>query len=139
MIKLLLVWHRRFALLCVAPFCVWALSGLLHPVMSHFAKAERLSTPLIKVPSSVASMSVPLKSVLVAHQISAFSHASVVEYHDEFYYQVAVADGALPYIHYFSVLTGLANQSLNDQSYARFLAHSWTGLAVLDAELNSRV
>ncbi|TMO66743.1 PepSY domain-containing protein [Pseudoalteromonas aurantia] len=135
MIKSLLVWHRHFALLCVIPFVVWALSGLLHPAMSHFAKAERLNTPFIKVPNHISAVAVPLKSVLVAHNITAFSHARVIEYNAAYYYQVAVAHAPLPHIYYFSVKTGLINSALNDERYALYLAQSWAEQAILDTEL----
>ncbi|MBQ4844727.1 PepSY domain-containing protein [Pseudoalteromonas sp. MMG005] len=135
MIKSLLVWHRRLALLCVIPFIVWALSGLLHPAMSHFAKAERLKSPLVVVPDNVLATALPLKQVLTDNHITQLSHASIVEYIGNYYYQVIVAGIENRRTVYYSTRTGAINRALNDELYARYLAQTWSGQLALEVAL----
>lgn len=104
MIKALLLWHRRFAVLCAVPFIIWALSGLLHPAMSHFAKAERLKTPLEKIPTDILERAIPLQSVLIKNGIERFSHASIVEYAGRYYYQIKFFRANMLYADYFLYL-----------------------------------
>ena len=69
MIKSFLVWHKRFALFACVPFMLWAASGLLHPFMSHFTKAERIVSQPVTINSAAIAHYVPLDRVLEKNAI----------------------------------------------------------------------
>ncbi|MBQ4835636.1 PepSY domain-containing protein [Pseudoalteromonas luteoviolacea] len=133
MLKILLAWHRRLALLCVFPFVIWTLSGLLHPAMSHFAKAPHIKPDPIKVESNRLQNYIHLKDALKQQGVHHFSHASLVEFKGNYFYQVQqqIDDGTT--VHYLPL--SATSVSLNDVDYARYLATQWTNQNVIKSEL----
>ncbi|ESP92231.1 PepSY domain-containing protein [Pseudoalteromonas luteoviolacea] len=132
MLKILLAWHRRLALLCVIPFVIWALSGLLHPAMSHFAKAPHIKPDPIKVELNRMHNYTHLKDALKQQDIHHFSHASLVEFKGNYFYQVQqqIDDGTT--VHYLPL--SATNVSLNDVDYAHYLATQWSNHNVIKSE-----
>ncbi|ATD00527.1 PepSY domain-containing protein [Pseudoalteromonas spongiae] len=127
MIKSFLVWHKRFALFACVPFMLWAASGLLHPFMSHFTKAERIIPQPVTINSAAIAHYVPLDRVLEKHAIFAFSHASLVDYQNRYYYQISQNVNGELHTKYFDIETAELSHDLSDAVYAEYLATKWSG------------
>lgn len=130
--KKLLVWHKRCALVAFIPFIVWALSGLLHPAMSHFAAPKnpvKESVPRFSIPEHY----VPLAQVLNEYQIHAFNHLRLVNFQNELYYQMrfkaSPQQGHFIY-RYFSVANG-QEAHFSTEQYSAELAQNWSSQDVL--------
>lgn len=130
MLKRLMIWHKRLALICALPLLVWALSGLIHPIMSHFAKADFIRTTNVAVNATNLQSHLPLKQVLINNSIAAFSHASIVEHYDIHLYQVVDQANQNQNIRYFDVVSGRESNTLSDIKYAMYLAEKWSKLSV---------
>ncbi|CAH9050778.1 hypothetical protein PSECIP111951_02141 [Pseudoalteromonas holothuriae] len=134
MLKLLLSWHKKLALFAVIPFMVWALSGLLHPMMLHFTKTERLSDRVSPIDYSKLENYQPIKAVLQRENIARLSHASLVEYQNTYYYQVAYLEQGQRKIAYFPLSKSKVAASLSDPQYAEYLAHKWALQGTISVE-----
>ena len=130
MVKSLLLWHKRLALIAAVPFIIWALSGLIHPFMSHFTKAERLKTAPVVIPHQGLEHAMPIRWVLDKNGIDAFSFATLIRYNERAYYQIIQNTGLGQQTQYFDVLTGEKATELNDAIYAQYLAATWSGKGI---------
>lgn len=126
MLKSLMQWHKRLALICALPLIIWALSGLLHPTMSHFAKAPFIKPTKVSIEAKNIQSYLPLKSVLQNNHIESFSHASVVTVSGQHFYQVAALDENQQNVRYFDVTDGNESQTVTDLAYAAYLANIWS-------------
>ncbi|MCF2859974.1 PepSY domain-containing protein [Pseudoalteromonas sp. SMS1] len=133
MLKQLLLWHRRIALFCLVPFIVWALSGLLHPIMSHFAKAPRINATPTQINVQYLQNYAHLKDLLSQKQIERFSHASLVSYKGAYYYQVRELKLNHIAMHYLPLRPHLP--ILTDEQYAQYLAHKWSHQTISNSKL----
>ncbi|TQF70277.1 PepSY domain-containing protein [Pseudoalteromonas luteoviolacea] len=133
MLKRLLTWHRRIALFCLLPFVIWALSGLLHPIMSHFAKAPRINAAPVQVNTQYLQIYAQLKDLLNKARIEHFSHASLIQYDGRYYYQIREVKLNELQVHYLPVDGQVSN--LTDQEFARALASQWSEKNIIDSKL----
>ncbi|AOT08818.1 PepSY domain-containing protein [Pseudoalteromonas luteoviolacea] len=133
MLKQLITWHRRIALFCLIPFIIWTLSGLLHPAMSHFAKAPFIKSSPVKIHLSDLQSYTELQTALVQQEISELSHASLVEYNGDLYYQVREQSFNHLELHYLPLSE--SHENLTDIDYAQYLATKWSEQNVVDTQL----
>lgn len=133
MLKQLITWHRRIALFCFIPFVIWALSGLLHPAMSHFAKAPFIQSSPVKINNSDLKNYIALQVALTQREIAQFSHASLVEYNGSLFYQVMEQSLNHLDVHYLPLSESQRN--LTDIEYAQYLAKRWSKQNIVDAQL----
>ncbi|MDK1286916.1 PepSY domain-containing protein [Pseudoalteromonas umbrosa] len=133
MLKTLLIWHKRIALWCLIPFTIWALSGLLHPAMNHFAKAPRIkSNPIIAEKNDLQTYTNIYKA-LIQNDISNFSHASLIKYKQQYFYQVREQLLNDIKVHYLPLKN--THLRLTDIEYAKYLAQHWSKQNIQSAQL----
>ncbi|KZN61333.1 PepSY domain-containing protein [Pseudoalteromonas luteoviolacea] len=133
MLKRLLKWHRRIALFCLVPFLIWALSGLLHPIMSHFAKAPRIDAAPVQVNTQYLQNYAQLRDLLNKARIEHFSHASLIQYDGRYYYQIREVKFNELLVHYLPIDGQVSN--LTDHQYAQSLASKWSTANIVESRL----
>ncbi|MBK1791012.1 PepSY-associated TM helix domain-containing protein [Persicirhabdus sediminis] len=116
-------WHRKIALLMAVPVILWSFSGLLHPLMANWFRAE-IQNPFIKPHAlDVPPHAKPVAEIAEAAGIAELRQLRIVELDDIHCYQLIDRNDKQ---WYFGVLTGI---EINDgqNSYARQLACSYSG------------
>ncbi|MFT4093151.1 MAG: PepSY domain-containing protein [Niabella sp.] len=118
MLKHIYKWHRKLSLIIAIPVLLWALSGILHPLMTTIRPA--LTTQQYRAPAiDTAQIKISLQQCLLQNDIDSFVNVHIVHIAGQQYYQVAVnRDKELKY---FSTLNGMQLNNGN-QLYARYLA-----------------
>ncbi|MCF6438788.1 PepSY domain-containing protein [Pseudoalteromonas luteoviolacea] len=128
MLKHLLIWHKRIALCSLVPLVIWALSGLLHPAMSHFAKASIIKNNPVAVDINDLQSYTNIQEALTQNGIVSFSHASLIKYKEHYFYQVQAQLLNDLEVHYLPLNN--TQLRLTDIEYAKYLAQNWSGLNI---------
>ena len=117
-IKKLYRLHRVLSTVLGIPVLLWALSGLMHPLMTTLRpRIATQSTPVKALPDSALQNGVPLKKVLNKAGIAHADYIRVISLQDNWYYQVLSCDS----LRYFSILKG--DELLGgDLKYSAYLA-----------------
>lgn len=142
MIQFLYKTHKYFGIVLFFPICLWCISGLLHPAMSHLARPELASKHypqqnLNTLQNSAKHLS--LQTVLTQAGIDKIQQARIVNIGETLYYQIHLKDktpsysasesiGPNPWVsaRYFHINSG---EELNngDLIYAEQLARYFLG------------
>ena len=116
--------HRILSALLGIPVLLWAISGLMHPLMTNFRpNIKTQETPVSVLQDSLLKTGPALKSVLEKNGIEKSDRIRLISIKDNWYYQVVMDDTN----RYFSIQRG---DELNqgDQRYSAYLAkHYLTG------------
>ena len=112
--------HRVLSICIGVPIILWALSGLMHPLMTSIRpKITTQASPNTEIPLGVFRHAVPLKTLLQDAGIAELYQVHLIHMDTSWYYQVSPVPTKAP--RYFNVQTG--NELLNgDQLYAASLA-----------------
>lgn len=126
-------WHRWLGLITCVGILLWGVSGISHPIMTRTQpKPAAFVAPSAKFDLSSA---LPLKSVLVEHNIKQFQHISLAQFLGESYFRVGLE--AHQPARYFNTKTGQELKN-GDLEFAKILASHFTGneiSKVTDAKL----
>lgn len=149
MIGKLLRWHRFLALTFSIPLIIYAVSGLLHPIMVHFFSSPKANLANTSFNAVIPHHYISLFTVLTKAKIDHFSSVRLVEFGGDVYYQIRIktADQSIsPYVaaqpnphfrhRYFSLITGNELTSADgDLLYAQSLANKLDHSSVVDSQL----
>lgn len=112
--------HRVLSTLIGIPVFLWAVSGLMHPLMTSVRPAiYTQASPRFQLPPAILQKAAPLKSVLQAAGISQASQVHLIHMDTSWYYQVLTTPADIP--RYFHLLSGHENRDA-DRQYAGELA-----------------
>lgn len=114
-------WHRIASLIIALPVLLWAISGLMHPLMTNVrpqVATQRLTAPVI----DTAKIKVSLAAALQKNHVDSFSRFRLVMMGGNWFYQVKLPGHKV--LKYYSVDNGkLLPQG--DELYARYLARQF--------------
>lgn len=110
--------HRRLSVLIGIPICLWAISGLLHPIMTNIRPQIATQTPPV-LKQDQQAMAYNLAPALNIQHIDSFFRARQLAVAGTWYYQVRQTPDGIPL--YIKALDGQLLRN-GDQRYAAFLA-----------------
>lgn len=111
-------YHKYLAFFTIIPVIFWSISGMMHPFMSHFFKPEITRNYLEKQTIDTAKIKFTLKEVLDQNNLKEIKNFRIVNFNQQFYYQVKNKTNDLLYFN-------TSNASLlknGDARYAEWLA-----------------
>lgn len=116
-------WHRTLSLIIAIPVMLWAISGLMHPIMTSFKpNVKNQSLPPVIIDSNKVKLS--LKEVLGKNGIAELQNFRIVKLNHELCYQVQLNNHTE--LQYFSCNNGQPVIS-GDVEYAKELAAAFLG------------
>ena len=122
LLPLLFRWHRRLGILIALPVLAWALSGVLHPLMTRLnPQPEQMAAPLVAPLPNVAPT--PNRALQRAG-IEEVHTLRLVQVAARHYYQIIPAQAGAPV--YIDVETGALNQE-GEMRHALELALHFSG------------
>lgn len=122
MYKLLYKWHKLVGLVVCVPIVLWALSGLLHPVL-RLTKPVLATEKYSQSPLMPGSMMIGPKAALDKYAITDIKNIRVISIQARHYYRVNMVDGSIVY---FDTQSG--DQLVDgERRYAEFLARHYLG------------
>ncbi|SEA65827.1 PepSY-associated TM region [Arachidicoccus rhizosphaerae] len=118
--------HRCLSIFIGIPMLLWAVSGLMHPLMTsvrpHIATQASPSTP---IPVSLIQKAIPVKQLLLKVEINKTTGIRIIQLDSIWYYQVLQTvngqNNKQTDVRYFNLQTGVELKN-GDQHYAVFLA-----------------
>lgn len=123
-------WHRQLSIIIAFPVLIWAISGLIHPVMSNIRpNIATQRPPQFAIDSN--SLKVPLDIALRENGMNVFYNCRIIQLNNQFYYQVKKSVDAVPV--YLSATDGKELQN-GDELYAVFLANNFASGKKLDVQ-----
>ncbi|HEY0297748.1 MAG TPA: hypothetical protein VGB84_00870 [Arachidicoccus sp.] len=112
-------WHRKISIIIAWPVLMWAISGLIHPIMTNIRpRIATQQSPETIIDSSM--LKYPLDKALRENGIDVFYNFRIVAIDNILYYQVQKNEAAMPV--YLCALDG--KQLINgDELYGLYLAN----------------
>lgn len=114
-------WHRSLSLVIALPVLAWALSGIMHPVMTNIR--PRIATQgIAALPVDSSAIRVSLEQALAQNGVDSFHAFRLVHIDTSWFYQVQQRYNAEPV--YISTRTGKLLKR-GDWLYAQYLARQF--------------
>lgn len=114
-------WHRTSSLIIALPVLLWALSGIMHPLMTTIK--PRLATQMLQpVPVDTGRLTLSLQETLQQNRIDTIHQARIIHIDTNWFYQVQRKAGSLPI--YLSASTGKLLRN-GDLLYAQYIARQF--------------
>lgn len=110
--------HRSVSVLIGIPICLWAISGLLHPIMTNIRPQVTTQSPPVRA-MDPATFGEPLGTALQNRHIDSFYRARKIWMTGKWYEQIRLTPTAIP--KYLNVEDSSLIKN-GDQQYACFLA-----------------
>lgn len=111
-------YHKYLAFFTVLPVIFWSLSGITHPMMSHFFKPEITKKYLENQKIDTSKINFTLKEVLTKNNVKKIKNFRIVSFKNQQYYQVKNNQNEVLYFN-----TSNANLLQNgDNLYAEWLS-----------------
>ena len=112
--------HRIASTLIGIPIFLWAISGLMHPLMTNVRpEIQTQERPAHQLPAAVLQKAVPLKTLLKQQRLRQSFKIRLINMDSHWYYQVSEAPQSIP--RYFNLHSGQELKD-GDQRYAILLA-----------------
>lgn len=111
-------WHRMASLIIALPVMLWALSGIMHPLMTTI-KPRVASQSLPAHPADSNALLTGLQEALKKNDIAQFYNFRLVHIDTNWFYQVQTRPGTIPV--YLSTHNGKLLRK-GDELYAQYLA-----------------
>ncbi|QEC41008.1 PepSY domain-containing protein [Pseudobacter ginsenosidimutans] len=111
-------WHRISSLIIAIPVLLWAISGLMHPLMTTI-KPQMATQSLALQPIDSAALETPLPRALEQNKITHFHTMRLVQIDNNWFYQVQLKNGDPPV--YLSTKNGKSLRN-GDKLYAQYIA-----------------
>lgn len=115
--------HKAISVIVFIPVVMWVLSGVMHPLMSHWFSPKIAKRFLIPEPIDSTQVKLTLKECLDKNDISCFDNSRFISFQGKGYYQVFVTEDSVKYI---NTHTGKIDPQ-TDIHYAKHLARIFLG------------
>lgn len=90
-------YHKYLAFITIIPVIFWSLSGITHPLMSHFFKPKIAHEYLENQKIDTAKIKFTLKEVLTKNEVKSIKNFRIVTFNEQQYYQVKNSQNKLLY------------------------------------------
>lgn len=111
-------YHKYLAFFTILPVIFWSLSGIMHPMMSHFFKPEIAKEYLKNQKIDTTKINFTLKEVLTKNKIESIKNFRIVSFKNQQFYQVKNSKNEFMYFN-----TQTSNLLKNgDNLYAEWLS-----------------
>lgn len=111
-------YHKYLAFFTILPVIFWSLSGIMHPMMSHFFKSEIAKEYLENQKIDTTKINFTLKEVLTKNKIESIKNFRIVSFKNQQFYQVKNSKNEFMYFN-----TQTSNLLKNgDNLYAEWLS-----------------
>jgi hypothetical protein len=111
-------YHKYLAFFTILPVIFWSLSGIMHPMMSHFFKPEIAKEYLENQKIDTTKINFTLKEVLTKNKIESIKNFRIVSFKNQQFYQVKNSKNEFMYFN-----TQTSNLLKNgDNLYAEWLS-----------------
>ncbi|CAM4402251.1 PepSY domain-containing protein [Flavobacterium terrigena] len=111
-------YHKYLAFFTIVPVIFWSLSGIMHPMMSHFFKPEIAKEYLENQKIDTSKINFTLKEVLIKNKEKSIKNFRIVSFKNQQFYQVINSKNEALYFN-----TSTANLLKNgDNLYAEWLS-----------------
>lgn len=90
-------YHKYLAFFTIFPVIFWSLSGIMHPMMSHFFKPEIAKEYLENQIIDTTKINYTLQEVLTKNNINSIKNFRIVSFKNQQYYQVKNSKNELLY------------------------------------------
>ena len=111
-------YHKYLAFFTILPVIFWSLSGITHPMMSHFFKPEITKEYLENQKIDTSKINFTVKEVLTKNNINSIKNFRIVSFKNQQYYQVKSNKNEFLY---FNTSNGNLLQN-GDNLYAEWLS-----------------
>lgn len=111
-------YHKYLAFFTIIPVIFWSLSGIMHPMMSHFFKPEIAKEYLENQKIDTTKINYTLQEVLTKNKIKSVKNFRIVSFENQQYYQVKSIKNEILYFDTSSAIS-LKN---GDNLYAEWLS-----------------
>ena len=81
-------YHKYLAFFTIIPVIFWSLSGIMHPMMSHFFKPEIAKEYLENQKIDTSKINFTLKEALIKNKVESIKNFRIVSFKNKQYYQV---------------------------------------------------
>ena len=119
--KNIYAWHRNLSLFIALPVFLWAVSGLMHPLMTN-VKPKIASASITPKPIDTRRIKMGLDEILKKHDIQIYHRFRLISIDTNWFYQIQIHAESKPL--YFSAYNGkgLVN---GDALYAQYLGRKF--------------
>lgn len=125
-------YHKYLAFFTIIPVIFWSVSGIMHPMMSHFFKPEIAKEYLENQKIDTSKINFTLKEALIKNKVASIKNFRIVSFKNQQYYQVKNSKNELVYFD-----TSTADSLKNgDNLYAEWLSRYFLNDSISNVSSN---